>query len=82
MLYICFTLVYSSNLKMEATCSSEMSVDFQRTTRYYTSKDGTLQIKENMGTFCSTHGGMRNLYRIFVENSEGTRSLGRSRNIR
>jgi uncharacterized membrane protein len=62
-------------LKMEATYSSEMSVDFQRTTRYYISKDGTLQIKENMGTLCSTYGGMRSVYRIFVENSEGTRSL-------
>jgi hypothetical protein len=27
-------LAYSSTLKMEATCSSEMSVDFQLTTRY------------------------------------------------
>jgi hypothetical protein len=28
-------LTYSSTLKMEATCSSETSVDFQRTTRPY-----------------------------------------------
>jgi hypothetical protein len=77
MLYNCFTLVsclvYSSILKMEATYSSEMLVDFQRTTRCYISKDGTLQIKENMGTVCSTHGGMENVYRNFVENPEGTR---------
>jgi hypothetical protein len=34
----CFTLVtflaYSSTLKVEVTCSSETSVDFQRTTRH------------------------------------------------
>jgi hypothetical protein len=29
-------LAYYSILKMEATCSSETSVDFQRTTRVYT----------------------------------------------
>jgi hypothetical protein len=28
--------------KMEATCSSEMSVDFRRTTRRYITRDGTL----------------------------------------
>jgi hypothetical protein len=42
----CFTLVsflaYSSTLKMEATCSSEMSLDFQRTTRCYIPEDRTL----------------------------------------
>jgi hypothetical protein len=36
-------LVYSSTLKMEATCSSEMSVDFKRTTRRYISEDKTLE---------------------------------------
>jgi hypothetical protein len=39
----CFTLVsclaYSSTLKMEVTCSSETSVDFQRTTQRYIPKD-------------------------------------------
>jgi hypothetical protein len=43
-----FTLVsclaYSSTLKMEAKCSSETSVDFQRTTRHYIPEDRTLQI--------------------------------------
>jgi hypothetical protein len=38
-----FTLVsylaYSSTLKMEATCSSETSVDFQRTTHHYIPED-------------------------------------------
>lgn len=29
-----------------------------------------------MGTVCSTHGGMRNVYRNFVENLEGKESLG------
>jgi hypothetical protein len=41
-----FTLVsclaYSSTLKMEATCSSETSADFQRTTRRYISEDRTV----------------------------------------
>jgi hypothetical protein len=35
-------LAYSSTLKMEAKCSSEVSVDFRRTTRRYTPEDGTL----------------------------------------
>jgi Kef-type K+ transport system membrane component KefB len=43
-----FTLVscsaYSSALKMEATCSSEMSVDFQRTIRHYIPEFRTLFI--------------------------------------
>jgi hypothetical protein len=33
---------YSSTLKMEAICSSETSVDFQRTTRRYIPEDGTV----------------------------------------
>jgi hypothetical protein len=33
---------YSSTLKMEATCFSETSVDFQRTTRRYITEDRTL----------------------------------------
>jgi hypothetical protein len=41
-----FTLVscsaYSSTLKMEAICSCETSVDFQRNTRRYIPKDSTL----------------------------------------
>jgi hypothetical protein len=32
-------LAYSSTVKMEATCSSETSVDFQRTTRRYILED-------------------------------------------
>jgi hypothetical protein len=35
-------LVYSSTIKMEASCSSETSVDFQQTTRRYISEDRTL----------------------------------------
>jgi hypothetical protein len=42
-----FTLVsctsYSSTLKMEATCSSELSVDFGRTTRRYIPRNRTLR---------------------------------------
>jgi hypothetical protein len=34
---------YFSALKMKAICSSEKSVDFQRTTRPYIPEDGTLQ---------------------------------------
>jgi hypothetical protein len=34
---------YFSNLKMEATCSSETSVDSQRTTWRYIPENGTLQ---------------------------------------
>jgi hypothetical protein len=43
---MCFTLVSylacSSALKMEATCSSEPSVDLKRTAWRYTPEDGTL----------------------------------------
>jgi hypothetical protein len=31
--YLVFCFVYSSTLKMEATCSPETSIDFQRTTK-------------------------------------------------
>jgi hypothetical protein len=45
-LVTCLMLVscvaYSSNLKMEATCPSEKSVDFQQTTRRYISEDTIL----------------------------------------
>jgi hypothetical protein len=37
-------LVYHSVLKMEATCSSETSVDFQRTTRRNVPEDRTLRV--------------------------------------
>jgi hypothetical protein len=41
---------YSSILKMEATCSSEMSIDFHRTTRRYIPEDGNLSdhLSENL----------------------------------
>jgi hypothetical protein len=45
----CFMLVsylaYSSTLKMEATCSSETSVDFQRITRRYIPEERALRLK-------------------------------------
>jgi hypothetical protein len=45
-LVTCFMLVscltYSSTLKTEETCLSETSVDFQRTTMHYVTKDRTL----------------------------------------
>jgi hypothetical protein len=37
-------LVYSSILKVEPTCSSEMSFDFQRTTWRYIPEDKNLQL--------------------------------------
>jgi hypothetical protein len=44
---ICYMLVsclaYSSTLKIEATCYSETSVDFQRIARRYIPEDGSLQ---------------------------------------
>jgi hypothetical protein len=47
MLAACFTLVsclaYSSAMKMQATFSSEMSVDIQRATRRYIPEDRILQ---------------------------------------
>jgi hypothetical protein len=50
LLATCFTLVsclaYSSTLTMEAICSSETSVDFQRTARRYISKDRTLYFRD------------------------------------
>jgi hypothetical protein len=36
-------LAYSSTMKMEATYSSETSVDFQRTKRRYIPEDKTIQ---------------------------------------
>jgi hypothetical protein len=37
-------LAYSATLKIEAICSSERSVDFQRTARRYIPEDRTLRI--------------------------------------
>jgi hypothetical protein len=37
-----FCSAYSSTMKMEATCSSEMLVDFQQTTCRYIPEDSTL----------------------------------------
>jgi hypothetical protein len=39
-----FLLGFSSTLKTEASCSSETSVNIQRTTGLYIPEDGTLQI--------------------------------------
>jgi hypothetical protein len=43
-------LTYSSTLKMKATCSSETSVDFQRTTRCYISQDIHMEAGSNTST--------------------------------
>jgi hypothetical protein len=54
-----FTLVscsaYSSTLKMEAICSSETSVYFQRTTRRYIPDDSTLPYCSSPGISCATN---------------------------
>jgi hypothetical protein len=42
---------YSSILKMEATCSSENSVDFQRTTRCYIPKDMNLHVFQLISSY-------------------------------
>jgi hypothetical protein len=46
-------LAYTSTLKMEATYSSEMSVDFQQTTQPYNPEDRTLHIHrcENLKSY-------------------------------
>jgi hypothetical protein len=41
LLHAGFLLGFSSTLKMEAACSSELSIDFQRTTWLYIPEDGT-----------------------------------------
>jgi hypothetical protein len=40
-----YCLAYSSTLKMEPTCSSETSIDFQRSIRHYIPEDRTLRHK-------------------------------------
>jgi hypothetical protein len=51
-----FTLIYcsaySSTLKMEAVCSSETSIDFQRTTRRYIPDNSTPKISEATRRIC------------------------------
>jgi hypothetical protein len=44
-------LPHSSTLKIEATCSSETSVDFQQTTRRYIPEDTTPQLKYLFSVF-------------------------------
>jgi hypothetical protein len=61
-------LTYSANLKTKATCSSEISVDFQRATRRGVPYDRTPQLPE-----CST---------LIAEKQplQKERFIGRSRN--
>jgi hypothetical protein len=51
-------LPHFSTLKMESICSSETSVDFQRTTRSYIPEDTTLhnRLRENLKSTTSTPG--------------------------
>jgi hypothetical protein len=61
---------YSQTLKMEATCSSGTSVDFQRSTRRYIPGDGTHRPRtmfghakdEAVGQFSALHNEKRYLY--------------------
>jgi hypothetical protein len=46
-------LVYSSTLRMEATCTSETSADFQWATWHYISEDRTLQEQSLTKNFCT-----------------------------
>jgi hypothetical protein len=53
-------MAYSSNLKMEATCSFETSVDFQWTTRRYIPEDRTLcdHRRENLKSYTYNVGSI------------------------
>jgi hypothetical protein len=60
---------YSSTLKMEAICSSEMSVDFQRTTRRYIREGRTLHNHR-----CENHKSYK--HRDCTKNAVLVRKLG------
>jgi hypothetical protein len=47
----CFFTSYFSMLKIEPICSSETSVDFQRTTWRYILEDSTLQLPDQKSHF-------------------------------
>jgi hypothetical protein len=49
-------LVYSMTLKVEAKCSSETSVDFQRTTWLHMAEDRTLSTDAIARRICSPLG--------------------------
>jgi hypothetical protein len=57
-------LAYSSTLKMEATCSSETSVGFQRITRRYVSADRTLETRRNGNLRFYKTGNVRILWKL------------------
>jgi hypothetical protein len=56
-------LVYSSTLRMEATCSSEMSIDFKRTTRPYIPEDRSLHILFHLTSII--HGKLHTISSLF-----------------
>jgi hypothetical protein len=64
---LAFTLVscsaFSLTLKMEAICSSELSIDFQWTALCYIPEDSTLLVKPQFS------------FRFFDRNQEGRRSI-------
>jgi hypothetical protein len=51
-------LSYSSTLKMGAACSSETSIDFQRTARHYIPEDRSR---------CNFHSGSISFTKILIE---------------
>jgi hypothetical protein len=64
-------LAYSSTLKMEATCPSETSVDFQRATRPYIAEEGTcsLPIKQADQHPRGTWGSFRKIQPASADNT-------------
>jgi hypothetical protein len=68
LLHAGFCLAYSSTLKMEATCSSEKSVDFQRATRCYIPEDRPLQLTVEWikAISCQIHEDNKKIARIFI----------------
>jgi hypothetical protein len=66
-------MTYSSTLKMEAICSSEMSVDFQRATRRYIPEDRNLHNhrRENLKIHTAMNVAIVLYYNIFHTNLYG-----------
>jgi hypothetical protein len=65
-LTLVFCLAYSTTLKMEATCSFETSVDFQRTTRLYTQKIERIFIATAIRTSNPTISSRVSFIRIYI----------------
>jgi hypothetical protein len=61
-------LVYSKTLKLEATCSSETSVDLHRIARTYIAEDRILHKHrcDNLKQYVSTKGDMKPVHSFMV----------------